>query len=264
MERLRYVAGARGLDPAVLVAETVDALLDLSPGAGELVTLCRQLVRGHPTCAPMWWVCSRLLAEASALDDIDIDHLLGDVDALRHDATSYRLATALPGHETVVVGGSDVGPVAAGLAHDGSVHVLVIDAGDDADDLGRRLDRRGVSHEFVDALSTMAAVERASVAIVEVVAASPEVVLAPLGGGLLVAAAAATQTPTWLVIGRGCRLPTTYVRRIAATADAGHPRPTEAVPLVGDMVVVGPEGMNDDLATALRSECPETPELLAP
>lgn len=263
MERLRYVAGARGLDPAVLVAETVDALLDLSPRAGELVTLCRQLVRRHPTCAPMWWLCSRLLAEASALDDIDIDRLLGDVDALRHDATPYRLAAALSGHEIVVVGGTDVGPVAAGLAHDGAVHVLVIDTGNDADDLGRRLDRAGVSHEFVDSLSTMVAVERASVAIVEVVAASPDVVLAPLGGGLLAAAAAATGTPAALVTGRGRRLPVSYVRHILATAVDG-PGPIEAVPLVGDINIVGPDGSDGDLATAVGCECPETPELLTP
>ncbi|CAN5679561.1 hypothetical protein BH24ACT5_BH24ACT5_24740 [soil metagenome] len=275
MERLRYVAGARGLDPPVLVAETVDALLDLSPAPGELVTLCRQLVRRHPKCAPMWWLCSRLLTEASGLDAMDIDRLLTDVDELRHDATSSRLAGSLTGQGTVVVTGSaDAGLVAAGLALGGGACVLVIDTGDDADDLGRRLDRSGVPHEFVDAVSTMAAMGRSSVAIVEAVAASAELVLAPLGGGLLAAAAAVTGTPLWVVAGRGRRLPASYVRHIAVATGPNGPASNhrhdrgpsliEAVPLVGEVRVIGPDGIDDNIPTALSSECRETPELLTP
>ena len=67
MERLRYVARAGAVDPALIVAETVDALVGLRPAASELVPLCRNLVERHLTCAPLWWLCAHLLAKPDAI-----------------------------------------------------------------------------------------------------------------------------------------------------------------------------------------------------
>ena len=63
MERLRYVARSGGVDPAMIVAETVDALAACARRPSELVPLCRNLVERNPTCGPLWWLCAHLLAE---------------------------------------------------------------------------------------------------------------------------------------------------------------------------------------------------------
>ena len=63
MERLRHVARSGGVDPAIVVAETVEALTGLGPAPSELVPLCRNLVERNPTCGPLWWLCAHLLAK---------------------------------------------------------------------------------------------------------------------------------------------------------------------------------------------------------
>ena len=87
MERLRHVARSGGIDPAIVVAETVDAVTSLRPTPSELVPLCRNLVERNPTCGPLWWLCAHLLAKPEGL--ADAWHL---VDEIEGDDTPARLA----------------------------------------------------------------------------------------------------------------------------------------------------------------------------
>src|SRR5215213_840701 len=101
MERLRYVARSGGGDPSSVVADTVEALRSLSPGPGELVSVCRNLVDRAVSCAPLWWLCSQLLANPEALATAwDLADVIAD------DPCADRLADALASDATVVTIGN--------------------------------------------------------------------------------------------------------------------------------------------------------------
>ena len=51
----------------IVVADTVEAIRSLSPGPGELVSVCRNLVDRAIRCGPLWWLCAQLLSEPEAL-----------------------------------------------------------------------------------------------------------------------------------------------------------------------------------------------------
>ena len=100
MERLRHVARSGGADPAVIVAETVDALTSLCPAPSELVPLCRNLVERNPTCGPLWWLCAQLLAKPEA-----IDAAWTWAEQIERDGTPARLAECLPDEAAVMTVG---------------------------------------------------------------------------------------------------------------------------------------------------------------
>ena len=216
MERLRYVARARGSDPAVLVAETAEAIDRLRPDPADLVTLCRRLVDRNPTCAPMWWFCASLLADPCALD------LVWELaDEIEHDRTPIHLAHAIAEGATVAtIGCPEL--AAEAITRRGDITVLAVDAGGGATALVRRCDRVDVEAELVPTEAALPAVAAADVVLVEADVCSPDAVLAAMGSGLLVTLAAATRTPVWLVAGRGRRLPETYCDAIARLAGANR------------------------------------------
>ena len=61
IEHLRYVARARGADPVSLVRETAAALSGLGHEPAGIVLAARRIVQRHPTCGPLWWLCSHVL-----------------------------------------------------------------------------------------------------------------------------------------------------------------------------------------------------------
>ena len=188
MERLRYVARARGTDPAVLVAETAEAIDSLRPEPADLVNLCRRLVDRNPTCAPMWWFCATLLADVSALDRSW--ELAAEIE---HDRTALEVAHALAEGATVAtVGYPDI--AADALVRRGDLTVLAIDAGGGAHALVRRCDRAEVEAHLVPAESALAAIGAADVMLVEADACSADQVVAAMGSGLAVALAATART----------------------------------------------------------------------
>ncbi len=219
MERLRYVARARGTDPAVLVAETAEAIDSLRPEPADLVNLCRRLVDRNPTCAPMWWFCATLLADVSALDRSW--ELAAEIE---HDRTALEVAHALAEGATVAtVGYPDI--AADALVRRGDLTVLAIDAGGGAHALVRRCDRAEVEAHLVPAESAMAAIGAADVMLVEADACSADQVVAAMGSGLAVALAATARTPVWLVAGRGRRVPEPYrvsMERLAGCRAGGQ------------------------------------------
>ena len=252
MERLRHVARSGGLDPAIIVAETVDAVTRLGPAPSELVPLCRNLVERNPTCGPLWWLCAHLLTKPEVLSDAW--RLADDIEG---DATPGRLAEGLPDEATVMTVGCPV-LTAQALRRCGSVSVVAVQAGDDGNRLVRAMDRAGVAVEPVRPEAMLATMRRADIVLLEAEACSTDVVVASMGSGLAAVAAADVDVPVWLVAGRGRRLPCSYVDAIGRAAGTEHE--TFSTSYVGK--VVGPEGMLPMSGNALAAECPAAPELL--
>jgi hypothetical protein len=173
----------------------------------------------------------------------------------------------LPDDATVtVVGWPDLAGDA--VMRRGDVRVLAVDADDEGSAFVRRLQRADVDAEVVPAAGLSAAVVASDVVLVEAMAC---------GGGDVVAAPASravasvgwcSEVPTWLVAGRGRRLPdglaATMVERLAdvrAPWDAA----AEVLPAALFRSVVGPTGALDvDDPVALAPECPMAHELVRP
>jgi hypothetical protein len=253
MERLRHVARSGGADPAVIVAETVDALTRLGPAPRELVPLCRNLVERNPTCGPLWWLCAHLLAKPEALPEA-----WRLAEQIVDDSTAWRLGEALaPGAKALTVGSPRL--TVEALCERPDVCVSAVDAGDGARDLIRRLDRSGVVAEVVAPEATLIALRDSDVVLVEAEACSTDVVVASIGSGLAAAVAtAAANVPVWLVAGRGRRLPRSYVEAIGCALDSEH----ETFPTTYVSMVASHEGVLPMSGDALGSECPAVPELL--
>ena len=104
IERLRYVARARGADAESLVRETAGALRGLGLDTAGLVVACRRIVERHPTCGPLWWLCARMLtssdpmaAARAAIEEMECDATDRPVDrraARRGDGGDDRVARA--------------------------------------------------------------------------------------------------------------------------------------------------------------------------
>jgi hypothetical protein len=251
MERLRYVARSDGVDPATIVAETVEAIARLRPGASELVSLCRHLVERNPGCGPLWWLCAHLLARPG---DLELAWRLAD--EIENDPTPARLAERLPDDAAVMAVGAS--PIAArALRGAGDVRVVAVLAGDDGPGFVRAMDRAGVDVEPIVPEAMLSGLRSVDLLLVEADACSAESVVAPVGSGLAAIAASALDVPVWLVAGRGRRLPVPYVEAIARC----RPDRSEvfAARFVSD--VAGPDGAVPMSRDALAPECPPILEL---
>ena len=111
IERLRYVARASGADQTLLVRETAQALAAFRNDPAGLVAACRRIVDRHPTSAPLWWLCARVLTSPDgqreawdAVDEIEGDSHAGRARVrpagrrhhLRHRLARARRATPCP------------------------------------------------------------------------------------------------------------------------------------------------------------------------
>jgi len=259
IERLRYVARARGADAESLVRETAGALRGLGIDPSGLVVACRRIVERHPTCGPLWWLCARIVTSADPLAAAR-----AAVVEIEADGTADVLAAELPDGATVAtVGWPAVGGRA--ISRRGDLRVLAIDSGGQATPFVQRLERCEVECELVPAEAAAAAVAAADLALVEVEAVDATRVVATLGSAVLAAVAGVAGTPVWAVAGVGRRLPGPMVDVIAAYVDRQDywSRDAEALPLRLVAEVVGPGGrLPASSATAVRAECELAPELL--
>jgi hypothetical protein len=252
MERLRHVARGGDIDPAVVVAETADALTRLDPAPSELVALCRNLVERNATCGPLWWVCAHLLANPDSLGSA-----WQLVEEVEDDATAAQLAERLPDGATVMTVGYPA-ITASALRRCGNTSVLAVLAGDEAVRLVRAMDRAGVDVEPIAPEAMLHACGRADLLLLEADACSSDDVVSSMGSGLAAVAASAAGVPVWLVAGRGRRLPAAYVDAIGCGLDSQFER--FSTRLVTE--IAGPEGVVAMSRDALAAECPAVPELL--
>ncbi|MET0144911.1 MAG: hypothetical protein ABW328_09020 [Ilumatobacteraceae bacterium] len=258
IERLRYVARARGADAESLVRETAGALRGLGLDSSGLVVACRRIVERHPTCGPLWWLCARMLTSADPMAAAR-----GAIDEMEDDPTVDRLIDALPDGATVVtVGWPEV--VGSALARRGDVRVLAVDAGHQASSFVQRLERSDIESELVPTESAAIATAVADLVLIEAEALDGARLVAATGSAVVAATAGLTQTSVWCVAGRGRRLPSpmlgAIVDRVADQAIDPWSRDVEPVPMALVTHVVGPDGRLS--AGTVRAECEMAPELL--
>ena len=258
IERLRYVARARGADAESLVRETAGALRGLGLDPSGLVVACRRIVERHPTAGPLWWLCARMLTSPEPM--AAAREAVAEVAA---DGTVDELAAAIPDGATVVtIGWPDL--VGMAVARRGDARVLAVDAGHQASSFVQRLERVDVESELVPTEAAALAIASADLVLVEADALDTTRILAPTGSALLAAAAGLSGTPVWCVAGCGRRLPAAMVAaivdRVAQRAIDPWSQEVEALPSSLVAHVVGPRGrqpMGD-----VRAECEMAPELL--
>jgi hypothetical protein len=259
IEHLRYVARARGADPASLVRETAHAMSSMRFDPSGLVVACRRVVERHPECGPLWWLCAHLL---TAQEPFQLAWELAD--EIDDDSTPDALAAAIPDDAVVLtVGWTDMCTHA--LTRRGDVTVLVVESRHHGSSLMQRLERHDVACELVQPEAIGRAVPVADVVIVEAHAASTERVVAPIGSGAVAAVAATCDVPVWLVAGVGRRLPRDLVVAIderVAKVDVAWELDTDVFSTRCITHVVGVRGLAVSGPEALAPECPMVPELL--
>lgn len=258
IERLRYVARARGADAESLVRETAGALRGLGLDPSGLVVASRRIVERHPACGPLWWLCARLL---TSTDPTATGRQV--VREMEDDATADVLSGAIAdGAVVVTVGYPEL--IGQALTRRGDVRVLAVEADHLASSFVQRLERRDVDCELVPTHAAAIAVAKADIVLVEADALDASRVVAPVGSALLAAVAMAAGTPAWLVAGRGRRLPAPMLSAMLAAMEVGDPfaAEVESLPATAFASIVGPEGRRPMSPEATRAECELAPELL--
>jgi hypothetical protein len=259
IERLRYVARASGADQTVLVGETAQALAAFRDDPAGLVAACRRIVDRHPTSAPLWWLCARVLTSPDGQREA-----WAAVDEIGADTTAAELAFALPDDATAcVVGWPEL--VGEALPRRGDVEVLAVDALGEGSGLVRRLMHAGIDAVDVPTSGLGAAVSSSDVLLLEAVAVGPTGFVAVSGSLAAATVARHAEVPVWLTAGVGRLLPGRMWDALAdrRTTRAADPwdLDEEVVPL--DLVdqVCGPSGLATPDAALRRTDCPVAPEL---
>ncbi len=243
----------------MLVRETATAIAGLQLDPAGLLVACRRIVERHPSSGALWWLCARLVTSAEPFREA-----WGLADHIDDDPTPNRLVDLLPeGCRVCVVGWPDL--TGEALIRRGDVTALVIDCNGEGNSLVRRLQRVDADVEEIPASGTAAAVQASDLVIVEAIAAGPDGALCSLGSHAAAAVAYCSETPVWLVAGRGRRLPenmwSTMLQRLDDAAD-GWNCSVELVPLAMMSAILGADGLSEADCAALVGECPLAPELL--
>ena len=258
IERLRYVARAKGAPAEVLVEESAYALRAFGDDPAGLVAACRRIVDRQLTCAPLWWLCARMLcapepmAEArAALDDLGAD------------PTARHLAGALPDAGSVVVVGTPDQSLGA-LRRRGDLRLVLVDVDGGAADAAHRLTTDGADVDLVDPQATGPALDGADLLLVDALAIGPTHALVPAGAAPAAALARATGVDVWLVAGVGRLMPArmfdALVSRWSGTVDP-LAAAEELVPLAWCSRVAGVDGPLEPSAALAATDCPVAPEL---
>jgi hypothetical protein len=257
IERLRWIARARGEAPATLAAEAAWTISELAvDDPAAVVTACRRLVQAHVTAGPLWWVAATVLA-ASDPDQASrraVDDLLSDPTA---DNLGEALSHRFGGEATLVV----VCPAETVLESLSRLPSSV------ARVVGPHGARRAEVRRFEEVVATASgwdfdeahgAVAGADAVLVEAFAAGPAGIVAPAGTAVVVEAAREASVPLWAVVGVGRlldgQLLAEMLRRAGEDADLVTPAMVEAV--------VAPSGLEEPAEALGRQLCPEAPELL--
>lgn len=259
IERLRYVARANGVSPALAVRESAAAMRSFAHDPHALVTACRRMIDRQPGIAPLWWLGARLLTAPDP--QLEIRAVLEE---LADDTTVREIEFAIPSDASVcVIGWPD--QVGEALLRRGDVHVLVVDAHREGSGFAARLVQADVWCDDVPVEGIGQAVAACDLVLLEATAASPDECLAVSGSFAAAAAAKVLGRPVWLAVGPGRLLPRNLYRALVERAGL-HDEPwrhdDEPLPVELLATVIGAAGARD-AATALREvTCPIAPELL--
>lgn len=253
------MARASGADQALLVRETAHALAAFHDDPAGLVAACRRIVDRHPTSAPLWWLCARVLTSPDGHREA-----WAAVEEIEADRTSAELAFALPEDSTAcVIGWPEL--VGEGLLPRGDVDVLAVDSLGEGSGLVRRLLQAGIEAVDVPMSGLGAAVSSSDVLLLEAVAVGPTGFVAVSGSLAAAAVARHAEVPVWLAAGVGRLMPTRMWEALAGRRATRAADPwdldEEVVPL--DLVdqVCGPQGLEGPADARRRVDCPVAPEL---
>lgn len=261
IERLRYVARASGADQPLLVHETAQALAAFRDDPAGLVAACRRVVERHPSSAPLWWLCARVLTAPDGQQEA-----WRAVDDIEADPTARRLAHELPDGATVCVVGWPE-QTAEALLRRGDVAVLAVDTAGEASGLVHRLQQAGLDADDVPAAGLGSAVEVADVVVLEAVALGQDGFVGVTGSLAAAAVARQLEVPVWLTAGVGRRLPPLMWEAVRSRLEASTVEPwfrdEEVVALSLVDRVCGPDGSRVPSDAMAGTDCPVAPELVA-
>jgi hypothetical protein len=261
-ERLRAVT-RRNVDEDRLAIEAADALAGFASEPASLVVACRRVLAHHRASAPLWWVCSRILAAPDARAGAD-----EAVRMLETDRTADRLGATLPllddDQVVAVIGWPEAVDLALVERLDLAAVALRVDGVNPAAALRRRVSDGGV--RVVDPWDpTLTDVARL---LVPATAIGPEQCLVPAGTVDAIDTLGHAVREVWVVGGVGRVLPARLydvVRRGALDATSpDDDAPIEELALTRVDCIAGPRGVQRASDAAARSDCPVVPELLRP
>jgi hypothetical protein len=256
-ERLRHLARNVDEDDAELVELAADCLAGFAEDPMGVVVACRRLLAHRPGSAPLWWLCSQVLAAADPGDGA-----WAAWRDWRNDPTPVELGGALPfpGEAPVATAGwPDV--VRDGLAERVDLEILAVRSRDDAG-LSRRL-RASVQPVRVVDVTELMALEVSHLLVGAVATAAGRVLVAP-GTAELAGYARESGAEVWLVVPRGSALPARLLDALehASAAEFGEDLPYEVWQAPEIDTVIGPDGPDTLGALAHRADCGVAPELL--
>ena len=278
IERLRYVARAGDADPALLAEEAAEALGSLAYEPRALVPACRRLIEFHPRCAPLWWVCARVLTAG------DPRRAAGEaIDELTEDPTADELAATFPAGAVVVAGATRT--IGEAVAQRPDLTVRMVGRPNRLrNELGRLVHEvEVVGYEPEEADD---ALDGAQLAVLAPMAAGPGGYLLGEDESALLSAAGAAGVPVWMVTTCGVILPAALFNALSARAldegvstreprvvSAGRRRPGFGHSASGGCsvaatneaaAVVAPFGAALPAVALVRPGCPVAAELLVP
>jgi hypothetical protein len=253
-ERLRAVT-RRNVDDDRLAAEAAGALAGFASEPASLVVACRRVLAHHRTHAPLWWVCSRILAAAepaAAAHNAEAE--------LERDRTADRLGAALPlldeGEVIAAIGWPGAFDDALIERFDIDAVAVRVDGADPTPVLRHRRSDHAV--RVVDAWD--ATLDRVPRLLVPAAAIGPDRALVPLG--TVDALATINAGEVWLVGGVGRVLPGRLYEVMLRSRETDDD--LEEISLERFDRIAGPHGIERPIDAAARVDCPVVPELLRP
>jgi hypothetical protein len=259
IERLRAVARASSISPALAVRETAGAIAAVANDPHALVTAGRRMIDRHPTAAPLWWFAARVLTAPDPRAEAR-----RAADEIAEDPTPIELTHSLPeGARVCVLGWPEV--TAAALMRRGDLEVLVVDVHGEGSSFASRLQQYDVAAIDVPPEGLGAAVASSELVLLEAEAMGPALALARSGSRAAASVARHAGIDVWLVSGVGRMLPGPMWDALVARSDLDDDpwdADDEWLPL--DLVdrIAGPFGLCTVSAALQRVDTPVAPELL--
>jgi len=258
IERLRYVARSQGAPAEVLVREASMALGAFRDDPAGMVAACRRIIDRQLTCAPLWWLCARMLCAPEAMREG-----AAAVADMESDPTGRLLAHELPESASVVVVGWPAQAVAA-LRRRGDIEVLLVDVAGEARQAVEQLEMLDVEAIEVPARGVSSAVGLADLVLIDALAVGPERALVPSGSVAAAAVARHCEVPVWTIGGVGRLMPASMFDALEQRWSAAV-EPVEADEEIMSMGltdrVAGVGGVLEPHAALRHTDCPVAPEL---
>lgn len=223
-----------------------------------MVAACRRIIDRQLTCAPLWWLCARMLCAPEPMREGR-----DAVEQIADDPTGRLLAAALPDDASVVLVGWPDQSVAA-LRRRGDLEVLIVDVDGEAYEAVAQLGRIDVEAAEVPTRGLAAAVGLADLVLIDAMAIGPAGALVPSGSLAAAAVARHADVPVWAIGGTGRLMPASMfdalVNRWSGAVDALAAF-EEVMPL--DLVdrIAGVGGVQEVDAALGHTDCPVAPEL---